>query len=168
MSDNHALGTEKHLEDVETALQIMTLFQEGTQKKNDAKKQCKQAEDESPSLLFAQMTKADTMKKGLCFKCGKCVHRANECKTKEETIAAEGMQAVQVEDQEQVEWMKGGRSVLEIMMTGGRGPTIVTEEKSKMTAGLIKLLVCSRNRHHTGSLACAEPLVANNLIVHRE
>ena len=62
-----ALGTEKCLEDVETALQTMMLFQEGAQKKIDAKKQHKQAEDESPGLSFAQITKADMMKKGLCF-----------------------------------------------------------------------------------------------------
>ena len=45
-------------------------------------------------------------KKGLCFKCGKRDHRANQRKTKEETGAEGGMQAVQVEDQEPVfSWM---------------------------------------------------------------
>ena len=44
MSDDHALGTEKHPKDVETALQIMMLFQEGAEKKIDAKKRRKQAE----------------------------------------------------------------------------------------------------------------------------
>ena len=62
MSDNHTLGTEKCLEDVWTALQMMVLFQEGAEKNIDAKKQCKQAEDESPGLSFAQITKADVMK----------------------------------------------------------------------------------------------------------
>ena len=52
----------------------MMLFQEEAQKKIDAKKRCKQAEDESPGLSFAQMTKADVMKKDLCFKCGKHGH----------------------------------------------------------------------------------------------
>ena len=105
MSNNHALGTKKYPEDVETALQIKLLFQEGAQRKIEAKKRCKQAEDESPGS-FAQMTKAEMMKKGLCFKCGKHGHRANECKTKEETSAAGGMQAVQVEDRDQVfSWM---------------------------------------------------------------
>ena len=107
MSDDHALGTEKCPEDVETALQTMMLFQEGAQKKTDAKKRRKQAEDESPGLSFAQMTKGEMMKKGLCFKCGKHGHRANQCKAKDETSAADGVQAVQVEDQEQVNsWMR--------------------------------------------------------------
>ena len=37
------------------------------------------------------------------------------------------------------------RSVLEMMMTWGRGPVIVTEEENKMTADLMKSLVCPRN-----------------------
>ena len=106
MRNDHTLGTKKCLEDVETALQTMMLFHEGWQRKMDAKKQCKQAEDESHGLLFAQMTKAEMTKKGLCFKCGKHGRRANECKTKEETSAAGGMQAVQVENRDQVfSWM---------------------------------------------------------------
>ena len=38
MSDDHALGTKKCPEDEETALHAMMLFQEGVQKKTDAKK----------------------------------------------------------------------------------------------------------------------------------
>ena len=106
MSNDHALGTEKCPKDVEIALQMIMLFQEGAQKKIDTKKRCKQAEDESPGLLFLQMTKGKMMKKNLCFKCGKHDHRTNECKTKDMTSAGDGMQAVQVEDQEQVfSWM---------------------------------------------------------------
>ena len=38
-------------------------------------------------------------------------------------------------------------------MTGGRGPMIVTEEKSKMTVDLMKILVCPRLRDdHSGRL----------------
>ena len=84
----------------------MMLFQEGAQKKIDAKKRHKQAEDESPGLPFVQMIKAAEMRKGFCFKCGKRGHRANQCKTKDETSAAEGVQTMQIEDQEQVySWM---------------------------------------------------------------
>ena len=68
MSDDHALGTEKHSEDVEAVSQTMMLLQKAAQKKIDAKNRHKQAEDESPGLSFAQMTKAETMKKGLCLK----------------------------------------------------------------------------------------------------
>ena len=49
-----------------------------------------------------QMSKAEMTKKGLCFKREKHGHRANECKTKGDTSAADGMQALQFEDQKQV------------------------------------------------------------------
>ena len=50
--------------------------------------------------------KGEMIEKGLCFKFGKRGHRANECKTKDMTSAVDGMQAVQVEDQEQMfSWM---------------------------------------------------------------
>ena len=46
------------------------------------------------------------MKKGLCFECGKRGHRANQCKTKDETSAADGIQAVQINNQEHTcSWM---------------------------------------------------------------
>ena len=80
MSDDHALGMEKHLEDVETALQKMTLCSKGANKKTAREKKCRQAEDESPGLMFATMMKAEMMKKRLCFNCVKCGHRANQCK----------------------------------------------------------------------------------------
>ena len=89
MSNDHTLGTEKQPKDAESALQTMMLFQEGTQKKIVVKKKCKQAEDESPDLLFAQMTKGKMMKKCLFFKCSKLGHRANECKTMDVTSAVD-------------------------------------------------------------------------------
>ena len=58
VSDNHALGTKKHPKNVETALQIMMLFQEGAQKKIDTKKRQKKELEEFLGLSFAQVTKA--------------------------------------------------------------------------------------------------------------
>ena len=107
MSNDHALGTKKYPEDVETALQIMMLFQEGAQKKMDAEKRRKQAEDESPGLSFAQMTKAQMMKNGLCFKCGKKGHCANECKKPTEADkSVNGIGAAQrTQDEDVTSWM---------------------------------------------------------------
>ena len=77
------------------------LHSEEANKKRAKEKRHKPA-DESPNLQFAQMTKAEKMKKGLCSKCGKCGHKANQCKAKDETGAADGFQAVQIDNQEQV------------------------------------------------------------------
>ena len=71
------------------------LFQQGAQRKTDTKKRCNKELEESPDLSFAQMTKGEMMKKGLCFECDKCGHGAKQCKTKDETSAADGIQVVQ-------------------------------------------------------------------------
>ena len=42
--------------------------------------------------------------------------------------------------------------------------TVTKEDKIGMTVDLMKLLVCPRNWHHTGSLACGKPLFANTTI----
>ena len=91
MSNNHALETKKYPKDVETALQIMMLFQEGAHKRLKPRRDTIKSRMSPQALLFAQMTKAEMMKKGLCFKCGKCGHGVNECKIKDVTSAVDGM-----------------------------------------------------------------------------
>ena len=87
-------------------MQAMMSFQEKAQKKIDAQKRSKKEWEESWDLSFVQTTTGKMMKKGLCFKCSARGHRANECKTKDLTSAADGMQAVQIKDQEHVfSWM---------------------------------------------------------------
>ena len=85
-------------------MRIMTFCSEKADKKTAREKRRKQAEDKSPGLLFVQMTKAEMMKRGLCFECGEHGHRANQ--TKNETSAADEIQAAQIDNQEQVHsWM---------------------------------------------------------------
>ena len=82
MSNDHALGTKKCPTDVESALQKMMLHSEGVSKKLAEKKWCKQLEDKSPQLGFAQLSENEMRQKGLCFKCKKCGHTADKCPCK--------------------------------------------------------------------------------------
>eukprot|EP00977_Amphora_coffeiformis_P008241 scaffold1852_cov170-Amphora_coffeaeformis.AAC.1 len=76
MHDDYALGNDNYPTDVETALQVLLLYQEGTQKKTSKKETWV---DEQVDLAFAQMTKNDKRKRGLCFKCGKKGHKEADC-----------------------------------------------------------------------------------------
>ena len=82
MSNNHALGTEKHPANVESALQTMMLHLEGVSKKLADKKRHKHLEDKFPQLGFVQMSKNEMRKKGLCFKCKKRGHTTDKCPNK--------------------------------------------------------------------------------------
>ena len=87
---------------METALQTKMLHSKGAHKKTAREKRHTLAEDESPPLLFVCMTKAEMTKKGLCLKCGKHGRKADQCKAKVEASAADGIQAVHINNQEQV------------------------------------------------------------------
>eukprot|EP00977_Amphora_coffeiformis_P017592 scaffold5813_cov189-Amphora_coffeaeformis.AAC.1 len=80
MHDDYALGNDNYPTDVETALQVLLLYQEGTQKKTSKKEAWKDETDPGPiDLAFAQMTKNDKRKRGLCFKCSKKGHKEADC-----------------------------------------------------------------------------------------
>eukprot|EP00977_Amphora_coffeiformis_P018078 scaffold6161_cov158-Amphora_coffeaeformis.AAC.1 len=80
MQDDYALGNDNYPTDVESALQVLLLYQEGMQKKTSKKEPW--ANEPNPGqieLAFAQMTKNDKRKRGLCFKCGKKGHKEADC-----------------------------------------------------------------------------------------
>eukprot|EP00977_Amphora_coffeiformis_P024805 scaffold17205_cov186-Amphora_coffeaeformis.AAC.22 len=80
MQDDYALGNDNYPTDVETALQVLLLYQEGTQKKTSKKEPW--VNEPNPGhieLAFAQMTKNDKRKRRLCFKCGKKGHKEADC-----------------------------------------------------------------------------------------
>eukprot|EP00977_Amphora_coffeiformis_P021617 scaffold9572_cov157-Amphora_coffeaeformis.AAC.4 len=80
MHDDYALGNDNYPTDMETALQVLLLYQEGTQKKTSKKEPCVNELNPGPvELAFAQMTKNDKRKRGLCFKCGKKGHKEADC-----------------------------------------------------------------------------------------
>lgn len=83
MSNDYALGNDTYPGDVENALQVLLLYQEGVHKKASGKMK-QQIDEERPDLSFAQVSKQEMYKRGLCFKCGKKGHRASECPKKDD------------------------------------------------------------------------------------
>lgn len=75
------------------ALEVLTVYSEQLLYKAIMKKVCKKTnhdDEDALELSFAQMSKKEMMKRGLCFKCGKKSHQANECpKDEEEEEGAE-------------------------------------------------------------------------------
>ena len=66
MSNNHALGTEKHPEDVKTALQVMMWFQEGAQK-NQRQEKVQEGAGRVSGLVFCANNKRQDEEEGLVF-----------------------------------------------------------------------------------------------------
>ena len=89
LESDYALGQAKFPKTMEEVLQVMSMYTEHTLYKTIMKKITKQhKQDENDTieeLSFAQMTKRDTMKEGLCFKCKKHGHRAHECPNDDDT-----------------------------------------------------------------------------------
>lgn len=83
LENDYALGHDKYPETLEDALQVLNMYTEQPLYKAIMKKIGKQHDknetDMSTDVSFAQMTKKEMMKKGLCFKCGQHGHRSNEC-----------------------------------------------------------------------------------------
>eukprot|EP00977_Amphora_coffeiformis_P019690 scaffold7395_cov175-Amphora_coffeaeformis.AAC.4 len=80
MQNDYALGNDNYPTDIETALQVLLLYQEGTQKKTSKKEQWVNEPNPGPiELAFAQMTKNNKRKHALCFKCGKKGHKEPDC-----------------------------------------------------------------------------------------
>ena len=73
LQTDHALGSKKYPDNLESALQVLTLHWEQRGKSKGLKKNL--GEEESPSLSFAE-----THSKGLkCWKCGKKGHKKMDC-----------------------------------------------------------------------------------------
>eukprot|EP00977_Amphora_coffeiformis_P003629 scaffold703_cov168-Amphora_coffeaeformis.AAC.32 len=100
MHDDYALGNDNYPTDVETALQVLLLYQEGTQKKTSKKETWV---DEQVELAFAQMTKNDKRKRGLCFKCGKKGHKEADCPENQQQQQQQPQQHTQT--REAISWM---------------------------------------------------------------
>uniref|UniRef100_A0A6S8JAH4 CCHC-type domain-containing protein n=1 Tax=Amphora coffeiformis TaxID=265554 RepID=A0A6S8JAH4_9STRA len=80
MQDDYALGNENYPTDMETELQVLLLYQEGTQKKTSKKEPWVNKPNPGQiELAFAQMKKNDKGKRGPCFKCGKKGHKEADC-----------------------------------------------------------------------------------------
>ena len=76
IDNDFTLGDDRYPETIEEALQVMSEFgNHNIKHKNQSVKR-----EESSAVSFGQMTKAEMMSKGLCFKCGEHRHRAMECK----------------------------------------------------------------------------------------
>lgn len=99
MENDYALGHGKFPETVEEALQVLTMYMEQPLYKIIMKKQKKEKQDgeATPEMSFAQMSKKEKMKKGLCFKCGKKGHLAANCKEDEEEEEQQHFQQLQDE-----------------------------------------------------------------------
>eukprot|EP00977_Amphora_coffeiformis_P004232 scaffold889_cov104-Amphora_coffeaeformis.AAC.1 len=103
MHDDYALGNDNYPTDVETALQVLLLYQEGTQKKTSKKETWV---DEQVELAFAQMTKNDKRKRGLCFKCGKKGHKEADCPENQQQQQQQQQQPQQhTQTREAISWM---------------------------------------------------------------
>jgi len=81
LENDYALGAAMYPETVNEALQVMTVYAEQPMYKAIMKKiwKKKAQEDEEEPVSFAQMTREQKMKKGLCFKCGKEGHIRKDC-----------------------------------------------------------------------------------------
>ena len=79
MGNDYALGNDTYPEDVESALQVLLLYQEGVHRKSTKKKIIQRDNDEMVELSFAQLTKNQLRKRGMCFTCGKKGHTAPQC-----------------------------------------------------------------------------------------
>ena len=84
LENDFALGAALYPQTLEEALQILTMYSEQPLYKSIMKKPKKRGdENETPDMSFAQLSKDQMRKQGLCFKCGKKGHRAFECNEKD-------------------------------------------------------------------------------------
>ena len=81
LENDCALGAAMHPETVDEALQVMTVYAEQPMCEAIVKKMRKKKahDDEEEPVSFAQMTREQKMKKGLCFQCGKEGHIRKDC-----------------------------------------------------------------------------------------
>ena len=81
LKSEYALGADKYPKTIEDALQVLTQYTEQQLYKaikNRSRKKRK-GEQELGAASFAQMSKNQLRKKGLCFKCGKKWSPDHEC-----------------------------------------------------------------------------------------
>jgi hypothetical protein len=83
LETDHALGANMYPETLADALQVMMVHEAQPVYKLIMKKLSKEKKKEAELMEIPEfgymMGKADMMKKGLCFKCGKKGHKAHEC-----------------------------------------------------------------------------------------
>ena len=106
MGNDYALGNDTYPEDVESALQVLLLYQEGVHRKSTKKKNIQRDNDEMVELSFAQLTKNQMRKRGMCFTCGKKGHTAPQCPHRGEP----GMKMITMVDKTQNLQTAGGGS----------------------------------------------------------
>ena len=111
LESDYALGQAKFPKTMEEALEVMSMYTEQTLYKTIMKKISKHhKQDENDTieeLSFAQMTKRDMIKKGLCFKCKKHGHRARECPNDDDTNDDETPEQQHMQqDQQAFGWMR--------------------------------------------------------------
>ena len=112
LANDYSLGAALYPATLEEAFEVLQVFTEqpvyqAIVKKQVGKTRREKEIKEAPDLSFAQMTKEQMKKKGLCFKCGNHGHRAFECKKEmEEQEKDNRMQMMQAEtESETYSWM---------------------------------------------------------------
>ena len=96
ISNDHTLGTEKYLDNVEEALQVLLLYGENFKKKKDTN----QKHEQRIELSAAQLGKM------VCWKCGEKGHKKQGCPKQAETADAAGTaNGQQAQALQQYSWM---------------------------------------------------------------
>ena len=82
LKSDYALGSDMYPDTLHEALQVMMVHQESPIYRSIMKKKAEKVDEQEPlEVSFAQMTKAEKRKKGLCFQCGSKWQPGHTCAT---------------------------------------------------------------------------------------